>query len=88
MDSRESIDQGSIHRAVEDLAMAEMFLMQATLESAGAISEGISEVAHTLYWTEDDTRPVRDVLVRTRDEVVEAYASRFNYLRRLMDSDS
>ena len=80
-----------MRRAVSDLVVAELFLVQATIESASLISDGISELGKQFYWSDDDTppqEPIKTVLQRTRDEVVESYASRFNYLRKLIDSDS
>ena len=83
--------QSKISRAVGDLVIAEMFLVQATLESASVIGESISELGRQFYWREDDSppqEPIKNVLLRTRDEVIESYSTRFNYLRKLIDSDS
>jgi hypothetical protein len=68
-----------------------MFLVQATIESANVIGDSISELGKQLYWSDQDTppqEPMKTVLLRTRDEVVASYSSRFNYLRKLIDSDS
>jgi hypothetical protein len=83
--------QSKMRRALSDLVVAELFLVQATIESASVIGDSIGELSKQLYWSEDDTppqEPIKTVLQRTRDEVVESYSSRFNYLRKLMDSDS
>ena len=83
--------ESKMRRALSDLVVAEMFLVQATIESANVISDSIGELGKQWYWSEDDTppqEPIKRVLQRTRDEVVESYSSRFNYLRKLMDSDS
>ena len=67
------------------------WISPATIESANVIGEGISELGKHVYWSDQDTppeEPIKAVLQRTRDEVVDAYTSRFNYLRKLIDSDS
>ena len=91
MQANEVNTHSKMRRAVSDLVVAELFLVQATIESASLISDGISELGKQFYWSDDDTppqEPIKTVLQRTRDEVVESYASRFNYLRKLIDSDS
>ncbi|MFK8050272.1 MAG: hypothetical protein AB8B81_17720 [Halioglobus sp.] len=91
MEAQEVSSQSRMQRAVSDIVVAEMFLVQATLESANVIGDGLNELGKQFYWSEDDMppkEPIKNVLVRTRDEVVESYASRFNYLRKLIDSDS
>jgi hypothetical protein len=83
--------QSKMRRAISDLVIAEMFLVQATIESASLIGDSISELGKQLYWSENDTppqEPMKNVLLRTRDEVLDSYSSRFNYLRKLIDSDS
>ncbi len=91
MQDKEVGSQSKMRRAVSDIVIAEMFLVQATIESANVIGDGITELGKQFYWSDSDTPPeelIKNVLRRTRDEVVESYASRFNYLRQLIDSDS
>ena len=91
MEAREVDSQSRVSRAVSDIIIAEMFLVQATIESANVIGDGLNELGKQFYWSEDDTppnEPIKNVLMRTKDEVVESYTSRFNYLRKLIDSDS
>ena len=91
MQPNQNEPQSKMSRALSDIVIAEMFLLQATLESASAISDGIADLSKQIYWSEDDTppqEPIKAVLQRTRDEVVESYTSRFDYLRNLMNSDS
>lgn len=91
MQGNEVEPQSKMLRAVSDIVVAEMFLVQATIESANVIGDSISELGKQFYWSEEDSppqEPIKTVLQRTRDDVVESYASRFNYLRKLMDSDS
>jgi hypothetical protein len=84
------IKPGRVRRTVNDLILAEMFLVQATLESANAISDGISELGRQVSGnSEDETSPwdsIRTVVQRTADEALEPYTSRFKYLRELSNS--
>ena len=72
-------------RVVNDLILAEMFLLQATLESATIIGNGLSELGRQVTAANDgETSPwdsLRTVVQRTADEALEPYASRFKYLR-------
>ena len=91
MQSENTVPQSKMRRAVGDLVIAEMFLVQATIESASVIGDTISELGKQFYWSEDDTppeEPIKKLLLRTRDEVVDSYSSRFSYLKKLIDSDS
>lgn len=91
MQSDEVNSQSKMSRAVSDIVVAEMFLVQATIESANVIGDSISELGKQFYWSDQDTppqEPIKNVLMRTRDEIVESYSSRFTYLRKLIDSDS
>ena len=75
---------GLIRRTVNDLVMAEMFLVQATIESASAIGGGINELGRHLSSEQDeDGQPesIAALLQRTADEAIEPYATRFRYLR-------
>ena len=69
-------------RVLGDLVMAELFLVQATIESASAISDGISEL-RDMYWEdqEGDREELSAFLKRTREQVMEPYSTRFRYLR-------
>ncbi len=74
-------------RAISDLVMAELFLVQATIESATALSDGLSELRDHLYWDEAESKPREELsafLRRTREQVVEPYSIRFKYLRDMV----
>ena len=74
-------------RAISDLVMAELFLVQATIESASALSDGFSELRDHLYWDEAENKPREELsafLKRTREQVVEPYSARFKYLRDMV----
>ena len=77
-----------VRRTVNDLVMAEMFLLQATLESAVAISDGISALSRE--WNGDEEQPggIPGVLARTADEAVEPYTSRYRYFRDMIAGTS
>ncbi len=81
--------QSKVRRAVSDIVIAEMMLVQATIESASLIGECISELGAQTGSRENKVatvEPIKNILMRTRDEVVDSYASRFSYLRQLSDS--
>ena len=81
--------QSKVRRAVSDIVIAEMMLVQATIESANLIGECISELGAQTGSRENEVatvEPIKNILMRTRDEVVDSYASRFSYLRQLSDS--
>lgn len=78
----EDYSQSRVQHALSDLIIAEMFFMQATLESAGAISNALSELGEP----RDRQRPMADLLWDTADQAIDAYTSRFRLLRQLRDS--
>lgn len=90
MQSTQTESQSRVHRAVSDIVVAEMMLVQATIESASLIGECISELGAQTDAPEKGVaarKPIKNILLRTRDEVVDTYASRFSYLRKLSDSE-
>ena len=86
------VQTGRVRRTVNDLVMAEMFLVQATIESAAAICDGISELGKQISLKDDQGSSTRvsisRVLQRTADEALEPYTSRFKYLREMISNDS
>lgn len=80
-----------VRRTINDLVLAEMFLVQATIESATAIGEGFGALGREMTeGSESGTSPwdsISSVVRRTADEAVEPYASRFRYLRELIISE-
>ena len=81
-----------VRQTVNDLVLAEMFLVQATIESASAIGDGLSELGKQISRGEDGQNSpwdaVSSVLQRTADQALEPYTSRFKYLRQLIDDES
>ena len=85
-----------VRRTVNDLVLAEMFLVQATIESAAAIGDGISELGKQLGQprlsrTDENSSAwdsLSSLLRNTADDVVEPYTTRFKYLREMLDSET
>jgi hypothetical protein len=85
------VQSSRMRRTVNDLVMAEMFLVQATIESAAAIGDGINELGKQMsQGGEDEDRSwdsISDVLQRTADEALEPYTTRFKYLRDMLSNN-
>jgi hypothetical protein len=82
---------GRLRRTVDELIIAEMFLVYATIESAAAISDGLGLLGRQLTTSErpgdNPADSLRNTLKKVADDAAEPYSSRFNYLRdRLRDS--
>jgi hypothetical protein len=75
-----------MRRLISDLIMAEMFLVQATIESATAIGDGISALSRQLD-DDTDTDSVARLLARTADEAIEPYSSRIKVLREILERE-
>ena len=86
------IPQSRARRTVNDLVLAEMFLVQATIESAAAIGDGISELSKQISASDESSvspwDSISTALQRISDEALEPYTSRFKYLRDMRNSDS
>jgi len=85
MQAREN-HEGRVRRTVNDLVMAEMFLLQATIESVAVIGDGIGELGRKMSgdaWDEAEQDSVPGILQRIADDAVAPYTSRFRYLRDL-----
>ena len=86
------IPQSRARRTVNDLVLAEMFLVQATIESAAVIGDGISELSKQISASDESSvspwDSISTALQRISDEALEPYTSRFKYLRDMRNSDS
>ena len=84
--------QDRIRRTVNDLVMAEMFLIQATIESATIIGEGFNALGKQSSQNDDTGQVVREsmasLLQRLADEALEPYTSRFKFFRDMTHSES
>jgi hypothetical protein len=70
------------NRTINELLVAEMFLVQATIESVSNLGESLEHAREAL----DDGRDLGDVLKAASREVFEPYRERYNYFRRFRDS--
>lgn len=81
---------GLVRRTMNDLVMAEMFLVQATIESATVIGDGISELGREIVQYDapghGSWESISSVLHRIADEAVEPYTSRFRYFRDMLNA--
>lgn len=84
--------QGRARRTIDDLIIAEMFLVQATIESAAIIGDGLSTLGRQITGADDAGIAPADsigaTLQRLAGEVAEPYTSRFKYLRGLNSGTS
>lgn len=80
-----------MRRTLNDLVLAELFLVQATIESASAIGEGFTALGQQIAdGSDSEASPwdsISSVVRRTADEAVEPYATRFRYLREMINSE-
>ena len=67
------------------IVMAEMLLLQAVVESAAVIGEGIDELGAQLTSKEPAQRSVSGVLIRTANAALEPYTTRLNFLQELQE---
>ncbi|CAA0123794.1 Uncharacterised protein [Halioglobus japonicus] len=83
-----NIAPGRVRRTVNDLVMAEMFLVQATIESATVIGDGINQLSkHITQRDETDERSISALLQSIADDAVEPYSSRYEYFREMLNTD-
>ncbi len=74
-------------RAIGDIVMAELFLVQATIESASALGDGFNGLREQLSAETDTGEDFRSFLERTRKQLLEPYSTRFKYLRDMHNED-
>ena len=78
--------QSRVRRTVNDLVMAEMVLVQATIESATVIGDGIAELGKQLRQrNEAADESIPALLQRIADDAVEPYTSRYQYFRDMLN---
>lgn len=70
---------------MSNIVMAEMLLLQAVVESAAVIGEGLDELGAQLTSKEPTQRSVSGVLIRTANAALEPYTTRLNFLQELQD---
>ncbi|MEH6516374.1 MAG: hypothetical protein V7742_06800 [Halioglobus sp.] len=87
----EQTGSGKAQRVFSDIVMAELFLVQATIESATAIGSGFTALGRQFDSSNDDAETretLGSVIQRTADEAIEPYTTRFKYLRQLINKDT
>jgi hypothetical protein len=71
--------------------MAEMFLLQATIESAAVIGDGFTALGRQISDGEGSGRgswsAISSTLQRIADDAMEPYTSRYHYFMDVMHSD-
>ncbi len=78
-----------VRRTVNDIVMAEMFLVQAAIESATVIASGINELGKQLSQPDEAAAgSLTTLLQRIADDAVEPYSTRYEYFRDMVDGDS
>ncbi len=75
------IQSSRVRRTVDDLVLAEMFLLQATIESATAIGSGINDLVTAV--DEGEERSLGSVLQHTAGQALEPYTSRLKVFREI-----
>lgn len=87
-----NVANGRGRRTVDELIIAEMFLVQATIESATAIGDGLSALGRQLAAGDDSgTAPadtLSETLQRIAGEAVEPYTSRLKCLREMISANN
>jgi len=80
-----------LRRTVDDLIIAELFMVQATIESAAALGDGLSTLGRQITGADAPGDSPADSLgqslQRIADSTLEPYTSRFRYLRDLRRED-
>ena len=71
------VRESRVRKAVNELVLAEMFLVQATVESANVISQRIDDLKQQLNGEREGS--LAELLARTADEAVEPYSTRYRY---------
>ena len=64
---------------IDELLVGQVFLVQATIESASALGEGVQAARQALYGDGE----ISEVVKRTRRGVFEPYRERYNLFRQL-----
>lgn len=81
---------GIVRKTVNDLVMAEMFLLQATIESANVIGDGISQISRQIAADDENVDAqdsIAETLQRIADQAVEPYTTRFKFFRDMVSGN-
>ena len=87
----QSASPNRVRQTVNDLVLAEMFLLQATIESAAIIGDGFSILGRQLSDGEGTGSrswgAISSTLQRIADDAMEPYTSRYRYYRDILRND-
>lgn len=67
------------------IVMAEMLLLQAVVESAAVIGDGLDELGAQLSSKEPAQRSISSVLIRTANAALEPYTTSLQHLQELQE---
>ena len=82
------IHESRLRRLVNDLAVAEILMIQATVESAEIIGTGLTDIAEQFRINPEEREAessLAKLLRGTAERAVEPYTTRLTYLRQLSD---
>ncbi len=77
-------------RLLDDFILAEIFLVQAGIESAMSIGDGLEQIARKFdpdAEQEERNQSLSAIVQRTASAAVEPYTSRLQYLKLLQEND-
>ena len=87
----QSASPNRVRQTVNDLVLAEMFLLQATIESAAIIGDGFSTLGRQFSNSEGagprSWGAISSTLQRIADDAMEPYTSRYRYYRDVLRND-
>ena len=87
----QSASPNRVRQTVNDLVLAEMFLLQATIESAAIIGDGFGTLGRQISDGEENGlrswSALSVTLKRIADDAMEPYTSRYRYYRGIMRDD-
>ena len=80
--------ESRMRRLVNDLVVAEVLMIQATVESAEILSAGLADISDHLLVdgpSRVDPPSLPSLIQHTAERAIEPYATRFAYFRQLTD---
>ncbi len=84
----QNVPHSRVRRTVNGLVMAEMFLVQATIESVSVIGNGINELGKQITQRDEaGERSISALLQHIADDAVEPFSSRYGYFRDMINAE-
>jgi hypothetical protein len=82
-----STPRNRVRQTLNDIVIAEIFLVQATIESATVIGSGINELGKQIIQRDEPgEHSISTLLQRIADDAVEPYSSRYQYFRQMINT--